>query len=92
MDIEKLIDEIEPDDLPKPYKRYAQSIGVRNLYMLSQLAGGRTIYIPKPDALFKEVVKKKIICEYESGNTSTRRLAEKYQLSRTTVMAYLKGY
>lgn len=90
MNIDKLIEEMLPEDLPEPYQRYAKGIGVQNLYALSKLIGGRTTYIPKPEALAKEIIKRKIICEYESGGISTRGLSEKYEISRTTVMAYLK--
>ncbi|CAH8721648.1 hypothetical protein [Paenibacillus melissococcoides] len=40
------LDELTPDMLPMPYRKYAEWIGLDNLITLASKAGGDHVYIP----------------------------------------------
>jgi Mor family transcriptional regulator len=75
-------------DLPEPYKQYADLIGIENLYYLAKEWGGTSIYIPKPQFLFKEVLTKQIIQEFDGSNY--HQLARKYSVCERTIRNIIK--
>lgn len=83
--------ELEVSDLPQPYKKYADTIGMDNFIKLSELIGGRNIYLPSPDSLLISSNRKKIVSEYRAG-TSVRELADKYNISSDSIYRYIKRY
>lgn len=80
---EEWINDVTPDMLPEPYDRYAEAIGVRGLLNLSKELGGITLYVPKPENLFKDVIFKKVKEEFNGYNYQS--LALKYNLSERTI-------
>jgi Mor family transcriptional regulator len=80
---EEWIKDVTPDQLPEPYDRYAEAIGVKSLLNLSKELGGITVYIPKPENLFKDVIFKNIKKEFNGYNH--QKLALKYSLSERTI-------
>ena len=83
--------ELEASDLPQPYKKYADTIGMENFIKLSELIGGRNIYLPSPDSLLISPNRKKIVSEYRAG-TSVKELADKYKISSESIYRYIKRY
>ncbi len=84
-----MYDDFDIKLLPYPLNRYANTIGVGNLIKLSELAGGRNIYIPKKDEILRHFNIAKIKEEYGKGESITV-LAQKYGMSRSTIYKYLK--
>lgn len=64
-------------------------IGIEGLIKLAQIAGGKQIYIPKEDWLFRNEIKNNIVTEYNGSNQ--KYLASKYKLSLKSIARYLKG-
>ena len=90
MDREELLDEITLEMIPKPFRRFADIAGIKVLHTLLTLLGGRKIHIPKEEALFKELIRQKIIHDYEKGDCSHQHLADKYGVNCKTVGRYLR--
>ena len=91
MDIENLLKDITPAMLPPRYKRIAEAVGIPGLYSILENAGGKEIYLRKPDDfILKYAIKPKIVQDWKSGRYSKKHLAEKYQLSPKTIGAYIK--
>jgi len=88
--MEKRLDEFTLEMLPVKYQRYARERGITEVFALSDHFGGQEIYIHKPDALYKECYKRKIIQDYASGNYTQQKLADKYGVSPKTVRKYLR--
>lgn len=89
MEEEKWIKEITIDMLPKPYDFYAEIIGIDGLYKLSKASGGTTLYIPKPESIFREFRNKKIKEDFTGYNY--RELALKYNLCERAIRDILNG-
>ena len=77
--------DIKIEDLQDRHQVYAEVIGVDNMIKLSQMFGGSSIYIPQPDELIKNRKYRSIVRGYEDGETSIKCLAQKYQVSESTV-------
>lgn len=89
--MDKEVNELTIEDLPEPYRGYAACIGIDNLFRLSELVGGKNIYIPIPDSIILLANKKKIVREYKSG-VSVKKLAEQYNVSTDTIYRYIKNH
>lgn len=77
--------DIRIEDLQDRHQKYAEIIGVDNMIKLSQMFGGSSIYIPQPDELIKNKRYRAIVQDYEDGKGSIKQLAQKYQVSESTV-------
>lgn len=77
------IKDVTPDMLQEPYNRYAEVLGVQGLLNLSKELGGITLYVPKPENLFKDVIFNNIKKEFNGYNY--QKLALKYRLSERTI-------
>jgi Mor family transcriptional regulator len=80
---ENWINEITKEMIPETYYAIADSIGIKNLIILSQTFGGSMLYIPKYDSLTKSIRDAKIKKEFNGVNY--RDLALKYNLSESTI-------
>ncbi|BFH17932.1 hypothetical protein WJ0W_007093 [Paenibacillus melissococcoides] len=83
------LDELTPDMLPMPYRKYAEWIGLDNLITLASKAGGDHVYIPTLDFFFRRVRDRRIIQEYDGYNH--REIAQKYELSERRVREICDG-
>ena len=61
------------------WREVAERIGVLNLYRLTELVGGATIYIPKPDMLTRPIRDAHIQAEFTGWNHL--ELAKKYNVT-----------
>lgn len=77
------LDEINPDELPEPYRDISKMIGLRNTLKLADKYQGTAIYLPKLDALVRRARDERIRAEFNGGNY--RALARKYGLTETWV-------
>lgn len=84
-----LIDELELEDLPEPYRTWAREISIKNLFGLASIVGGKTIYLPTPDSILLVASKKKIINDYYNGK-SVKDIAKQHGISCDTVYRYLR--
>lgn len=89
MEEKALLQKITIEDIYSPLDLYANVIGIDNLFKLCEVAGGHRIYLPKPDALFKDLRKRLIIAEYKTGSYTIEALAKKYDISIKTVHTYI---
>ncbi len=89
MDIKILISELTLEYIPQPYKKYAESIGIENLFKLAEKAGGKNIYLPKPQAILKNLIRHKIVEDYKTGKYTVNELSDKYEISFKTVLKYI---
>ena len=86
---DKLIKKLSIDELDGLTKELSEVIGIETAFKLSCKYGGQTKYFPKPEEFFKASIKSKIKEEFKQGNISKRKLAEKYNLSRSTIRNWL---
>lgn len=71
------------DLLPYPFSELIEEIGYEAICFLSRNFGGTLLYIPKPRALFKQVMDQQILSEFWGGNYG--ELAAKYGLCTKTI-------
>lgn len=86
---EKLLKELQLDNLQELHREIAKVVGVEGIVHLSDHFGGTTIYIPKRKELVKNLVANKIREEYKG--TNIRELAQKYDVSESFVYNALRG-
>jgi len=79
--------EILPEDMTDEMRLLADIIGFDTVILLSQNNGGEQIYIQKYDSLCKAARNRKIKSEFTGVNV--RRLAQKYNLSRSCIREIL---
>lgn len=80
---EEWIKDVTPDMLPIPHNRYAEAMGVIGFLNLCKEFGGITIYVPKVENAFKDVIFNKVREEFNGYNH--QKLALKYHLSERTI-------
>lgn len=80
---EEWINGITPDMLETPYNKYAEAMGVKGFLNFCKDFGGITIYVPKAENAFKNIIFDKIREEFNGYNH--QRLALKYHLSERTI-------
>lgn len=83
-----LLENCKAEELPAPYKRYAELIGIENLYLLAKELGGTSIYIPKAQFLLKEAMGKQLADEFNGSNY--KKLAQKYNVCERTIRNWLR--
>ena len=81
--------EVTADMLPDQYRSMAETIGVDNLLRLMIEFGGTYHYIPKADALMRNIRDRRIVADYNGYNL--KQLAYKYQLSEVAIYNILRG-
>ena len=65
------------------YKDIAEVIGIENFYKLTQVVGGATIYLPKPESVIRPVRDNHIKAEFNGYNHP--ELAKKYGVTERWV-------
>lgn len=65
------------------YKDIAEVIGIHNFYRLTQIVGGATIYLPKPESVIRPVRDAHIKAEFNGYNHP--ELARKYNVTERWV-------
>lgn len=84
--MENLAKDLTLDQIPDGlYRQIAELIGVENLVRLAELAGGTTVYLPKPESLVKPVRDARIKQEFNGYNHY--ELARKYGVTERWVRA-----
>lgn len=78
-DMRSWISEIDPEELPEPYKTLAYKIGINNTMTIAQMYQGVALYLPKLDGTISNLRDKKIRKEFNGYNY--RELAIKYKLT-----------
>lgn len=78
--VKELTAEMIPDGL---WRTVAETIGVEHLYQFTEIAGGATLYIPKPDSLLRPVRDAHIKEEFNGWNYF--ELAQKYGVTERWV-------
>lgn len=81
--------EIGLTELPEACRDIAEIIGVKSYLALVKTYAGESVYLPKPESLFKAVRDKRIRSEFDGGNY--RELAQKYNLTVAWVRRIVNG-
>ena len=71
--------ELQPEDLPQPYRRIASLIGMEATLTLARDYAGAAIYFPKLDSALRAIRDRRIRAEYTPYNV--RKLAHRYNLT-----------
>jgi Mor family transcriptional regulator len=88
-DENKLLKELNIDDLKEFHQDIANYIGLDSFIELSKNFGGSNIYIPKPFELYKKLMYRKIKEEFNGDNL--HKLAIKYKLCDNSIYKIIKG-
>lgn len=80
---EKLLQDLQIEDLQEQHRDFAEALGMENLIRLSEHFGGTSIYVPQRRELVKQRVYGMIRSEYDG--TNIKELAGKYEVSESTV-------
>lgn len=84
---EDLLENITLDDLPEPYNKMAEWLGLENTIKLAMEYGGANIYFPKMDAIYRSIRDRAICSEFTGFNIPF--LARKYDLTENRVREIL---
>lgn len=87
--MEDWLKEIKPGDIPAHMAQLVEAIGIEPAVRLMQQYGGANVYIPKADALLRQIRDKRIREEYNGYNV--RQLAVKYGLSENWINRIITG-
>lgn len=87
--IEQWIADIDPDELPEPYRKLSGVIGLEQTLRLANEFQGASIYFPKLDNTLKSIRDKKIRDEFNGANY--RELAHKYGLTVSWVRSIVSS-
>lgn len=61
------------------YTQIAEAIGIENFYKLTEVIGGTTVYIPKPESLVRPIREARLKAEFNGYNHT--ELARRYGFS-----------
>lgn len=78
------------EDLDEPYSTVARELGIEAVYIMSAAFGGCQVYFPDLKYHCKEVIRQKIIDEFNGVNY--KELAEKYHYTERHVRHILSEY
>ena len=82
--MDELSKELTLEMLPEGmYKQIAEGIGISNFYKLTEIIGGATVYIPKPESITRPVRDARIKAEFNGYNHQD--LARKYRVTERWV-------
>lgn len=84
----ELLKNLQIEDLQEQHQEFAEVLGMDNLIRLSEHFGGTSIYVPQK----RELIKLKIfgLIRQEYDGTNIKELANKYDLSESTVYNVLR--
>ncbi|MCI8959001.1 MAG: hypothetical protein HFG62_07780 [Lachnospiraceae bacterium] len=82
--MDELVKDLTLDMLPEGiYRDIAEAIGIKNFYTLTEVVGGATIYLPKPESVIRPVRDARIREEFNGYNHPD--LARKYRVTERWV-------
>lgn len=79
----QLINDLTENDLTESQKYIASEIGMENFINISLKTGGGTFCFPNRQNLFKNVIRRRVLEEFDGSNY--KELATKYEISHSTV-------
>lgn len=85
---DELVENIKLEDLPEPYDRMAEWLGLENVIKLAQELGGANVYFPKLDAVYRAIRDRALRSEFTGFNIP--QLAKKYDLTENRVREILR--
>jgi len=88
-EIRKWANEINPDDLPEPYRTIAYKASIQSAIELAEMYQGTHIYLPKLDGTIKTLRDRKIKKEFTGYNY--KELALKYNLSEIWIRQIIEA-
>ncbi len=86
--VQSWINEIDPEELPEPYKTIAEEIGIKGALVLADMYQGTYTYLPKLDDVLVHTRNRKIKKEFNGYNY--KELALKYKLSENWIRKIVK--
>jgi Mor family transcriptional regulator len=81
--------EIETEDLPEPYHRMAELIGLEATLMLAHEFGGRQLYFPQPARIVQEARDRRIRAEFNGYNIDD--LSRKFEMSERSIRRVIEN-
>ena len=80
---------IRPDDIPDEYRDLVDALGMDVFLALTDLCGGQSLYIPKPESLRRDGRDREIRARFNGGNYRT--LAAQFRLSERQIRKIING-
>ena len=80
---------IRPDDIPDEYRDLVDALGMDVFLALTDLCGGQSLYIPKPESLRRDGRDREIRARFNGGNY--RALATQFRLSERQIRKIING-
>ena len=80
---------IRPDDIPDEYRDLVDALGMDVFLALTDLCGGQSLYIPKPESLRRDGRDREIRARFNGGNY--RALAAQFRLSERQIRKIING-
>lgn len=80
---------IRPDDIPGEYRDLVDALGMDVFLALTDLCGGQSLYIPKPESLRRDGRDREIRARFNGGNY--RALAAQFRLSERQIRKIING-
>ena len=80
---------IRPDDIPCEYRDIVDTLGMDVFLALTDLCGGQSLYIPKPESLRRDGRDREIRARFNGGNY--RALAAQFGLSERQIRKIING-
>lgn len=80
---------IRPDDIPAEYRDIVDTLGMEVFLTLTDLCGGQSLYIPKPESLRRDGRDREIRARFNGGNY--RALAAQFRLSERQIRKIING-
>lgn len=80
---------IRPDDIPADYRDIVDALGMDVFLALTDLCGGQSLYIPKPESLRRDGRDREIRARFNGGNY--RALAAQFRLSERQIRKIING-
>ena len=80
---------IRPVDIPADYRDIVDALGMDVFLALTDLCGGQSLYIPKPESLRRDGRDREIRARFNGGNY--RALAAQFRLSERQIRKIING-
>ena len=83
---------VTADDLPETHKKFLGILSPQQILALCEAFGGASVYIPKNDEVYNEVVRNRAIRKAYLRGVPLNKLAVRYGVSESTVTRVVHGY
>ena len=84
--------DVTPDDLPETHRKFQGILPVEQILKLCEAFGGASVYIPKNDEVYNEVVRNREIRDGYLRGVPLNKLAVRFGVSESTVTRVVRGY